>query len=350
MSIAHVFFNKNEDPNKFVPQYCSMIKKEFGFSEHRFLYMGDKINNGDFDSEYCGCTFQDVYRLSNIIKGYDKIIFHSTPHKTLILYFAFLFWFRKKLHLKMYLSLWGGEIHHRSSTLKSRIRDLFLKKFMSYFSGFITYLGEDYDLAKRFSGAKAKHVNLGGFYPSNVVPSAITPARSNTTKILVGSSALERNKHMSIIDILKKRLPKERDITIFIPLSYGDPLYAEKVKNYAMNHLEHYNVECLFELMEFSDYIAFLASMDIAIFAHEGQQGMGNIRNLLGAGSSVYLNASSISYRYLSHLGFTVGDFKDFKFEKVINHRNMKLAKSHFSLESTLNKQSEFFSVESHRY
>lgn len=222
---------------------------------------------------------------------------------------------------------------------------------MKKMNGFITYLEEDYNIACKLSGNRqASFLDLGVFYPSNIVDvksSKIKNLVSNGdfVNVLLGSSALERNNHKIIIDNLSKIDLSNKEVKFFIPLSYGDLEYGQFVENYAMINLGTDNVIIMKDFMNHEDYVSFLSKIDVAIFGHLSQQGMGNILTLLGLGSKVHLNMNSISWSYLSKLGFFIFDYENINLSKGKVTNNSVLAEELFSLEKTINEQIKYYSM-----
>src|SRR5690606_3405679 len=100
----------------------------------------------------------------------------------------------------------------------------------------------------------------------------------STVNILVGNSADPSNNHLEILD---KLLPyKDADIQIYTPLSYGDQDHAKLVSEYGKKLFSE-KFSPVTDFMKEENYLNFLCSIDIAIFNHKRQQGMGNITTLL---------------------------------------------------------------------
>lgn len=57
----------------------------------------------------------------------------------------------------------------------------------------------------------------------------------------------------------------------------------------------------------------FLSSLDIAIFAHNRQQGFGNTVSLLGMGKTVYLKEEVTTYQALEKIGLKINSFNKLK-------------------------------------
>ncbi|MGI2799437.1 TDP-N-acetylfucosamine:lipid II N-acetylfucosaminyltransferase [Photobacterium damselae] len=346
MKIMHIASNSINYPNKFVPIYSKMIDENLYNSKHDFYYIGDNSNlDGSLLKSVVSNSFFSGFKLLFKFRKYDKIIFHSIPaSKVAIIISMFLFLFRNTS-----LVVWGGEIHHKNDNIKS-IRNLimpfFEKAFIKGCQDFITYIKTDFEFIKNNINSRAKFIDLGGFYPSNLIKNDVSKLRSeqhNNSKlnVLIGSSALSRNNHFQLID--KISLFDSSFLNVIIPLSYGDKQYAEKVKSYAIEKIGFNSVTPIFDFIPFDDYLELLKKIDIAIFDHKDQQGMGNIRYLIGIGKKVYLNKNSSSYEYLNSLGFIVFDNNEINLDVSTYRKNINLAQKLFSYELSISKQRKYF-------
>lgn len=78
------------------------------------------------------------------------------------------------------------------------------------------------------------------------------------------------------IEILKKLDRFENKIRIYVPLSYGDSEYIEKVKTYIEESCKD-NVIVVDEFMEYEKYVQFINKMDIGIFDCTTSTALGNV-------------------------------------------------------------------------
>lgn len=350
----HLSPNLKGYSNKFVPEYSRMIQKELNDSVHDFVYIGD-------DSTLKGFDYKRIFN-DNVISAvmilfymmrYDRIIIHTLPPKWSLIVLSFFI----KHYSNVDFVLWGGEIHHREFEKRliiGKLHDYFKKKFMKGIVNFITYIEADVEIVRTFNPA-AKMINLGGFYPSNSVlvrENAFFNRKiktDNNINILLGASALERNNHIYMIDMLSSYMStyQEKKIKVFIPLSYGDDCYAQKIIEYACLKLGDDVVHPMLDFMAFDKYIEFLATIDVAVFAHDGQQGMGNIRNLMGSGAKVFLKKNSVTWNYLSNLYFNVFDVASLNLviDDELMIKNVELSKTIFSHQATIQAQRSYFDL-----
>ena len=78
-----------------------------------------------------------------------------------------------------------------------------------------------------------------------------------------------------------------------------------------------------------------LRDIDIAIFAHDRQQGMGNIISLLGLGKTVYLKPGITSAQFLRDQGVAFHDANRLTLETISEQEsdyNKMLIEAYFSI------------------
>lgn len=108
--------------------------------------------------------------------------------------------------------------------------------------------------------------------------------------IQIGHSSTSILNHIDVLENLVKY--KNENIKIYIPLSYGNKKYGDRVQEVATQLFKD-KVVCIREMMDKDDYMKFLSAIDIAIFNTTRQIGLGNITPLL------YMEKKSIFLRGL---------------------------------------------------
>lgn len=335
----HLFNHSVKHPNKFVPEYAKWFQDVDCNIDNEFWMYGDgKKLDGLRYKRFKQGLFMGLSLFFS--PKADKYIFHSLPSKYLLVFILCLIYLKRT---PCYMIIWGGEIHFKENNkrLKDRFGDFLSKKLLSRMAGFITYIESDYKAACHYSGNyKAEWVKIQSCYPSNVL-AQYEYRRALTPKVLIGSSALKRNNHKLIIDILASQ--NMEGFEYYLPLSYGEPTYGKEIAGYAIKKLDR--ATAVFDFMSYMDYVKFLSSFDFAIFANKGQQGMGNIINLLGFGCKVFLDEESDSYNYFVKEGFSVyslSDLNEANLKPEVLFHNIKLAKKLFSKETLLEEMVAF--------
>ncbi|HFQ5342499.1 TPA: TDP-N-acetylfucosamine:lipid II N-acetylfucosaminyltransferase [Vibrio vulnificus] len=310
--ILHVAFLE-----KFIPGFIEFIDENFPHEKHTFFTIGDKekypyktslrtINFSTLKNLLCIC------KLTIQLHKNDKVILHGLFSSHLIIMLCFMPW----LHKRLYWTIWGGDLYcHKLSTknLKFKIVEPFRKILISRLNGLITYVDGDYEKAQQWYGATGKlyecimyksNIYKGSTLTENCIKNS-EPEGVSKVNIQVGNSADPANNHEQIFDKLCKLDFIDKVEKIYCPLSYGNQAYAHYIKELGIKMFgDKFNP--LMEFIPLHEYETFFDDIDIAIFAHERQQAMGNMINLLGRGKKVYMRDDISSYELFNKLGITV--------------------------------------------
>lgn len=337
----HIMHNE-----KFIVPYIEFINKNFKKDEHLFL-----IIDGFFKKEILWIEGENIlYFEKKIIKNKiikiwellrkiilmnsfskrsSKIYFHSLFIKDKIL---FLFIFSKYLKKSNWL-IWGRDLYSYQNRKKGFMRKIYYKMeeyVKGNFYGYITHIKKDYELAQKWYIAQGKYYDCF-MYPSNLYRDFdIKEVNKKYIAIQVGNSADYSNNHFEIFEKLKKF----KNIRIYCPLSYGDKIYADKVIKKGKEIFGEKFIP-ITKFLEYSKYLEFLSQIDIAIFAHNRQQAVGNITSLLGMKKTVYLKERVTTYSMLKELGIKVKLFNTLdsleRFEDDILEKNKEIIRERFS-------------------
>jgi hypothetical protein len=300
--------------DKFIPPFIDFIDENFNANEHYFVILGKERYKFGLTKEHDVVWIDSVFKLLSLAVGLNKsrkIIIHGLWSQ---IFNAILFsqpWLLKK----SYWVMWGGDFYFPQ-------RHGWLQKWVIKNMGFLITANEgDYILSKKLYNSKGKRVH-SIMYPSNLYKDfdAPTGKKRDSINIQLGNSADPQNNHLEMIEKLKHY--KTENIKIYTPLSYGDKLYAKRV---AMEGKRVFG-EKFIPMMDFlplDEYQMFLNSIDIAIFAHDRQQAMGNIITLLGLGKKVYLKSSITTWQLLIEQGMQVFDINDF--DLTINTKQLSI-------------------------
>jgi len=157
---------------------------------------------------------------------------------------------------------------------------------------------------------------------------------SGTIHALLGNSASPYLNHLDGLDIL----PADTDITITLPLSYGNSAYNQALKS-CLKKQESQTLHILGQYLAAEEYYNLLARMHLYISPSIRSIGMGNITTMLALGKSVLLFPNNPGSAYLKQCGFHIDDlhpglsrssFKQIA-NKVPNTHNQDLARELFS-------------------
>ena len=144
---------------------------------------------------------------------------------------------------------------------------------------------------------------LGGVGMPRVDLKDISFSGMRDNRIIVGNSATASNRHEDVFKLLKPL--KDSRYEVFVPLSYGDSEYRDRVLSLGNYYLGH-SFHPLLELLPFEDYEVFLSTCSVGIFNQPRQQGFGNIKRLLASGSKIYLADDGDSLSHFIKMGANV--------------------------------------------
>lgn len=304
--------------DKFIPPYIEFVRRHFDFAQHEFVMFGGEMDKypapaGQTSIWHCRGGWQWL-RLVRRLNQAEKIIIHGLFNFRLVKLLALQPWLLRKC----YWVMWGGDLyryqqHQRTLAWKlhERLRHFVIRRM----GHFITYVKGDYELARRWYGTQGIWHECF-MYPSNGYQTHVmSQAQHDTRNIQVGNSADLTNNHL---EILEKLIPfREQNIRIFVPLSYGDEKgYVARVVDYGKRHFGE-KFQPILEFLTLEQYIAYLAQIDVAIFNHRRQQGMGNIITLLGLGKKVYMRRDVTSWATFSKLGVELYDVKSITLDPI---------------------------------
>ncbi len=342
MKILHIMQNE-----KFIAPFIQFIEKYFPPEDHLFIILGGLSEADHPIPKYDNVIVLDkgltkkinLLKLSKELKPYfedaEKVILHSLFVSNIV---DVLFLNRKFLQ-KCHWIIWGGDLYkyaRENKSLKTRFYDYRMKKVISGFGGFITHLKGDYKLAQKWYGANGRYYSVFA-YPSNLYKEyVLAEKKDDALNIQVGNSADLANNHEEVFDILEKY--KDENIKIFVPLSYGPKEYTDKMIRLGREKFGD-KFYPMTDFMSLDKYLDFLANIDIAIFNHKRQQGMGNIITLLGLGKKVYMRDDITPWSMFQEKGLEIFNVQDFDlslFDGASKDKNKKIIKETYSLENLI--------------
>ena len=301
--ILHVFgWDK-----KFVPPFIAFVREHFDDTEHCFIIYGqvtdDPLPAGANVIHYPS-LLKNLLALLAHIRAARKVILHGLFSSHLFYALALQPWALKKC----YWTIWGGDLYIHNAKVKdwrARKNEWFRRFVISRLGHFITHIEGDYKLAQQWYGAKGQWHECF-MYPSNLYKDyPLQLVAHDTINIQVGNSADPSNNHLEALERLKAF--RDQPIRIYVPLSYGNQQHAQYVIAYGTENFGKKFIP-LTELMPLEKYIDFLAQIDIAIFNHRRQQGMGNTISLLGLGKKVYMRSDVTPWKMFNELGVVAFD------------------------------------------
>lgn len=322
MKNLHLFPNE-----KFTEPYIEFINKNFDSKEHLFLIMGKGIGAHITPRANVKTMSKDCKSVVLFLKemySCDKIFLHGLFDRKIVLMLFFHSWLLKKCNWVV----WGGDLYHyenRKRTFKSDVYEKFRGLVIKNMGSLVTLTRGDYELAQKWYKAKGKYYH--GIYINPLKLEYLDTVNSielddkKTINIQIGNSADPSNNHIEVLNLLRKKYETE-NIKIYVPLSYGDKEHAKKVQSYGEEIYGEKFVP-MFNFLSPKEYSGFLASIDIAIFANERQQALGNIYALIYLGKKIYIRNDISTWDYIynqldidifNYLDIGKANFDEFKF------------------------------------
>lgn len=349
--ILHLF---NWD-RKFFPPFRKLIHDHFADGRHKFIVYGNvdtaALPVADGAVVY-PTLLKNAVSVSKAMHRAEKVILHGLFNNHLLYLLASQPWMLEKCCWV----LWGGDLYIHEAKNKSwrwKKDELFRRFVLSRLALLTTTVPGDYRLAQEWYGVKAKYVhNL--MYPSHLHRQASPPHDDpgTTLAIQLGNSADPSNNHKEIIDKLAK-LQESSGFAVYTPLSYGLASYRDEIVAYGRAKLG----ERFFPLTEFmssGQYDKYLEGIDIAIFNHRRQQGMGNTIALLSLGKTVWLRRDVTPWEYLTGIGLSVFDSSGpltlYRLSQGERQRNIALCTQHFSEAALISAWGEIFHKPFHAF
>lgn len=317
---------------KFIPPFIKFVNENFLVSRHCFLIRKTSMSRYSLDAypnvEYISIPAQ-IHKVLKFLYLGEKIIIHGLWDERMINVLYFQPWLLKKC----YYVLWGGDFYNPEVQSHAK------KKVISKMGHFITQIKGDYELVRNWYGAKGMLHNCF-VYPSNMYNQFNVPEKeSGPLNIMVGNSCDPSNHHIEIINKLISL--DDEEFNIICPLSYGNyDVYKKEVINKGKAAFGE-RFKPIVEFLDIENYAKLIGSIDIAIFAHNRQQAMGNIVMLLGMGKKVYLRPGTSHYLAMKELGISVFDFECIDLSPLPlsdRMRNKSIIMSEFSKQKLLSQ------------
>lgn len=330
---------------KFINPFIKFIESNFEGSEHYFIiresdeYPTD-INLNTILVRHDVSIVSKLISYSKILNKSSKIILHGLFHKELVIILFLQPWLWRRL----YWIMWGGDLYAKINNKKisSKIYHAIKKILIRNIPHLVTYIPGDYDYAKKRYNAKGKYIECL-MYESNIVTVSEINAKVGKGYIQVGNSGVPTNNH---VEIFNKIMTKDyKNYKIIVPLSYGPGKYIEDIIKYG-NQCFGEKFIPLTQFIPIDEYIKILEKIDIAIFNHRRQQGLGNTINLLGMGKTVFMNSNTTQYDLFKKIGIEVRDYEDLDIntlDECVLEKNSKIAKEYFAKDKLIKQYKNIF-------
>lgn len=336
--------------DKFIPPYIEFIKENFknDFSQHKFLitsgmaveklpkYSNVYVNlpSNKKRLQRYKSTFKHYLHVAIEMNKSDKIIIHNLFDNRIVLMLFFMPWTLRKSCWVM----WGADLYTYKldeRDFRWKFNEFFRRPVIKNFAYFTTTVPGDFELVKSWYNSNSKFIqNL--MYPSHLYRDLEDSKFIEKSELFiqVGNSAAPSNNHFEVLDFIYNS--KIDNYKLFCPLSYGPVKHRDSVIHYGKRKLGN-NFVPLIDYMDFSQYNKYMSSIDIAIFNHDRQQGLGNMIGLLSLGKKVILKSNTTPYAFFKSLDLDVYSLNDTNVLKTLSehsrNKNIQIMRKNFSPE-----------------
>lgn len=301
---------------------------DFNMEDHFFIMMGlskykelQHYSNVKYEPEILKMQYKKFLKYANYS---DNIFLHSLP-----LSLTQMMLLKKNIANKIVWCVWGHDLYGKKPKLinglsiyrklrrlayRFLINLIYVNRVKQFHAIGIGFKYDALEIRRLFDDIQIVMAPYGLGYPKLDVDKAVAEFKNNekvknrSLKIMIGHSSYSFLKHEEILNKLLKY--KEENITISLPLSYGDKEYAKHVESIATQLFED-KVEIIKGYMILTDYVKFLMSIDIAIFDYDHQSALGNIILLLYLGKKVYLSNKGIIHWAMRAEGIKIYNARD---------------------------------------
>lgn len=200
--------------------------------------------------------------------------------------------------------VWGGDLYSwlpDRRVRKAQVLGAFGRRIVARrCAGVFTLTDGDAHVLAGFAGVPPPTGRLRYFNPLdpalNSLPAAAQPS-DGVTRVLVGNSGSPTNRHLMALSALAHFA--DEPIEVVVPLGYGgSPDYSQSVITHG-RRLFGAKFRALTELQTPDAYAEMLTTLDVALFYHDRQEGLGTMAAVCSLGKKVYTNPTVSSWQRL---------------------------------------------------
>lgn len=313
--VLHIFLYE-----KFIDRFVDEMEQNFGNKLNDYWILGVPVHSGIEIKSLSKKNVMHVIDIEYIKKPvfikmaarYSKIVVHGLFMRELTELLC-----NNPILQKTYISLWGGDYEHALLIKDEKFFNVIEKA-----KGIINITATENDTMREDFGRTDRLFSNPCNYMDKQIVSFVEGKCSRLPlNIQVGNSATESNNHIDILNKLSKF--SNEDVKIYIPLSYGDKSYAQKVEAYGKKIFGE-KCEPMLDFMSKDDYNRFLENIDVAIFGMQRQQALGNIQILIENGTKMFFYKDSIDAKIVGdEFGCSIDyidDIEKMSFEEFMHY------------------------------
>ncbi len=290
-----VQFNKN------IVEMYNDKDNDFDINEVLFVTPHERVYHEI--SKYNNVVYYDAKKrkFAKMINEYarsgDWLFVHSLPfwNETLKI--------KRKYWKKIIWRTWGSEFSYLRTKENQPIKNIikciiqFLIKYevRRFKAVGVNNAIDELDICERFGNI----FTLTMPYPNktNIVNNGTenrTKCDTDMLNVMIGHSCFMSDNHISVMQRFERF--KNEKMRLYIISSYGNAEYIRQVKEYAEKNWQN-KVIFVDEFMPYSDYVAFIKSMDILVLDATKSYALGNVEIFLSEKKKIILNEEGVLHR-----------------------------------------------------
>ncbi|MFZ7101347.1 MAG: TDP-N-acetylfucosamine:lipid II N-acetylfucosaminyltransferase [Peptococcaceae bacterium] len=326
-------------------QYCDrfiyFVNKYFPNDQHLFII----IVNGKQKLKLMNITNVENVKVLNLQYDFKKLMHYIDNCSRIFIHYLFDYFCslmcRFDIKKPIYWPLWGGDVYNyidfelfkpitkdimqqigldvRKRINKNDINYIYRKVTIRKIKKILRIDDGDYEKVRDNFITKAERLDLiyfaPTFYNSKMIEvNFIKKLKSKYEHIiLLGNSANPTNNHFDILYKLKK--VNSKNFCIIAPLSYGGPEWYIKVLINEGTKIFGERFIPLTKYYSAEEYSYILDNVSVCLFAHNRQQGLGNIWTAIMLRKKVYLDNKK--YTFFKKNGIKVYSINDINKENI---------------------------------
>ncbi|SUI75370.1 TDP-N-acetylfucosamine:lipid II N-acetylfucosaminyltransferase [Shewanella morhuae] len=250
------------------------------------------------------CSYDGHKSLIKALKAEDpnrQFIFHSMLSRRLWLELMLT-----SLPARSHWVSWGGDLYQNifvQATFKQQVAKWVQALTCRRFASVKSLNPGDGQLIKQILGRK-KVDTLPYPLVGVEVPTRLTETAKSPCTLLLGNSAAPSNNHFELLAAVAHL--KNKEIKVVMPLNYaGSQDYIATVIKQG-EQLFGDKFEPLLNMLTKQEYDQLLLAVDVAVFAHDRQQGLYVAYHMMLHGKKLFLKQSTTSYSNFIQYGFYV--------------------------------------------
>lgn len=316
MKVLHIMWDE-----KFKKGVVEFYNTFFNNGEHEICYL-NKPGCASLIEQECTIpqkelldtkTLADTSKFISECKKYDYIVIHSYRIGVLPTLILLL---NGKLRKKLVWIAWGFDLYvnkPKLSDLRGQIRLWTSELMKAHIPHFVGIFPPDCDYFKSKYPKSKANIYHAPYCSARISPEFFnyseksrlekTREDNDTIYIQIGHCAQKQLNHIAALKMLERW--KDKDIKLFIPLSYGNTEYADQVQEYAERMFPGKTV-ILRQMMPAEDYFELTKRIDIAIFNTPRQCGLSNIMRLAFRNVKIYMLEECVMYNCLKESGIPI--------------------------------------------